>query len=171
MTTIGHSLTGLSVAVLTLPQAQSRRWYALVAILCVTLANVSDFPFSGWGHNAYHVSHSIFVTALLASLMALLLLWPRFNARYGVMVIVAWSIAWLSHLPLDSMYSHGLGIAIFWPFSDAHLAMPVSWFETISLPARSEQNLRVFAIEALVFGAVLVACVSLRWAWLRKKIR
>jgi hypothetical protein len=83
-------------------------------------------------------------------------------------VITAWSIAWLSHLPLDSMYSHGMGIAIFWPFSDAHLAMPVPWFETVSLPAQSGHNLRVFAIEAIVFGAALIFCLAMRWMWSRR---
>jgi len=168
VTTVGHSLTGLSFAVLTLPRGQSRRWYLLMAVLFVVIANVSDFPLPGWGHYSYHVSHSIFVTALLASLSALLLLWPSFHARLGVKVIVAWSAAWLSHMPLDSMYAHGLGIAIFWPFSNAHLAMPVSWFETISLPARSTHNLRVFAIETMVFGGVLISCVGLRRAWSRR---
>ena len=154
---------------LTLPRGQSRRWFAMAAIHCVAFANVSDFPLPGWGHNAYHVSHSIFVTALLASLMALLLFWPTFHAKVGVNVIAAWSIAWLSHLPLDSMYSHGLGIAIFWPFSHAHLAMPVPWFETISLPARSKHNLRVFGIETMVFGATLISCLGIRWIWSRTR--
>ena len=165
VTTVGHSLTGLSLAVLILPLGQSRRWYFLTAVCFVIFANVSDFPLPGWGHNAYQVSHSVYVTILLASLLALLLLWPTFHARVGVRVIVAWSVAWLSHLPLDSMYAHGQGIAIFWPFSEAHLAMPVSWFETIRLPARSDHNLRVFRIELLVFGTALFSCAGLRWAW------
>ncbi len=168
MTTVGHSLTGLSIAMLTLPRGQSRRWFAMAAIHCVAFANVSDFPLPGWGHNAYHVSHSIFVTALLASLMALLLFWPTFHAKVGINVIAAWSIAWLSHLPLDSMYAHGQGIAIFWPFSNAHLAMPVPWFETVTLPARSVDNLRVFGIETLVFGAGLSVSILLRRSWYRK---
>jgi len=158
-------LTGLSLAVLTLPRGRSRRWYAMMSIVFVAFANLSDFPLPGWGHISYHVSHSVFVTLLLASLLALLLLWPTFHTRVGVKVLAAWCIAWLSHLPLDSMYAHGQGIAIFWPFSNAHLAMPVPWFETLRLPVQSEHNLRVFATETVVFGAVLVSCVSLRWAW------
>ena len=168
MTTIGHSLTGLSIAVLTLPPGQSRRWYVLASICFVAVANVPDFPLPGWGHNAYHISHSVFVTMLLSSLLALLLYWPTINERVGAKVLAVWSIAWLSHLPLDSMYAHGQGIAIFWPFSNAHLAMPVSWFETISLPARSEHNLRVFRIELLIYGTVLFSCAGLRWAWSRR---
>ena len=168
MTTIGHSLTGLSIAALTLPPGRSRSWYVLASICFVAVANAPDFPFPGWGHSAYHISHSVFVTVLLSTLLALLLYWPTFSERVGVRVIAAWSIAWLSHLPLDSMYAHGQGIAIYWPFSDAHLAMPVSWFETLSLPVRSEHNLQVFRIELLAFGAVLIFCTGLRWAWSRR---
>ena len=168
MTTVGHSLTGLSIAMLTLPRGQSRRWYITAAAIFVFFANVADFPLPGWGHSAYHVSHSIFVTALLAALMALFLFWPTFHAKVGAKVIAAWSIAWLSHLPLDSMYAHGQGIAIFWPFSEAHLAMPIPWFETVTLPARTVDNLRVFGIETLVFGAVLAACIGLRRTWSRR---
>ncbi len=153
---------------LTLPRGQSRHWYVVTTLIFVFFANVADVPLPGWGHSAYHISHSIFVTALLASLMALLLFWPTFHAKVGVNVIAAWSIAWLSHLPLDSMYAHGQGIAIFWPFSNAHLAMPVPWFETVTLPARSVDNLRVFGIETLVFGAALIVCILLRRAWYRK---
>jgi hypothetical protein len=84
-------------------------------------------------------------------------------------VIAAWSIAWFSHLPLDSIYAHGQGIAIYWPFSDAYLAMPVSWFETLSLPVRSEHNLQVFSIELLAFGTALFFCTGLRWAWSQRE--
>jgi len=168
VTTIGHSLTGLSIAVLSLPPGRSRRWYVLASICFVAIANAPDFPFPGWGHSAYHVSHSVFVTVLLSTLLALLLYWPTFSERVGVRVIAAWSIAWFSHLPLDSMYAHGQGIAIYWPFSDAHLAMPVSWFETLSLPVRSEHNLQVFSIELLAFGTALFFCTGLRWAWSRR---
>ena len=162
MTTVGHSLTGIAIAALTLPQAQSRRWYFFIGAGFVFFANLPDYPLPGWGHNSYLVSHSVFVTALLAALLGLLLLWPTFQAGVGKRVLVAWSAAWFSHMLLDSMYNHGQGIAVFWPLSDAHLAMPVSWFETIRLPAKSEHNLRVFAIEAMVFGAALIICVALR---------
>lgn len=168
VTTVGHSLTGLSLAVLTLPRGHSRPWYVLTGLLFVFFSNVPDFPLPGWGHSSYHVSHSVFVTVLLASLLALLLLWPTFQARVGGRVIVAWSAAWLSHMVLDSMYAHGRGIGVFWPFSDIRLTMPVPWFETLFLPTPSEHNLRVFAIEAIVYGATFVSCVGLRWAWSRR---
>lgn len=162
MTTIGHSLTGISIAVLTVPRGRSLLWYLVVGHLFIFFANLPDFPLPGWGHDAYVVSHSIFLTALLASLMALLMFVPKVNARVGAVVFVAWSAAWLTHMPLDSLYSHGQGIGIFWPFSDAHLVLPVPWFETLTWPPRTEHNLRVFKIEMIFYGSVLALCIVAR---------
>jgi membrane-bound metal-dependent hydrolase YbcI (DUF457 family) len=162
VTTVGHSLTGLSIAVLTLPRGRSLGWYLLIGHFFVFFANVPDFPLPGWGHDSYQVSHSIFLTTLLAALMALLLLLPKFNARVGMGVVVAWTAAWFSHMLLDSMYSHGQGIGIFWPFSDTHLALPVPWFDTLRWPPITEHNRRVFAIELAVYGSLLAACVWIR---------
>ena len=69
MTTIGHSLSGLSIAVLTLPRGRSLLWYVVAGHLFVFFANIPDYPFPGWGHEAYQVSHSIFLT------------WPPFTDR------------------------------------------------------------------------------------------
>jgi hypothetical protein len=162
MTTLGHSLTAISIAVLTLPRGRSLIWYLVTGHLFIFFANLPDFPFPGWGHDAYQISHSIFLALLFASLMPLLLLSPRFKAQVGLIVVVAWSVAWLTHMLLDSTYSHGNGIGIFWPLSDAHLALPISWFETLSWPPVTGHNMRVFAIEAVVYGAFLVLCLIVR---------
>jgi len=163
MTTIGHSLAGVSIAVLTLPRGKSLLWYLIIGHLFVFFANLPDYPLPGWGHDAYQVSHSVFLATLLASLMALLLLLPRFNAQVGATVVGAWTIAWLTHMVLDSIYSHGHGIGIFWPFSDAHLALPIPWFETLTWPPRTDHNMRVFGTELLVYGLLLAVCVGIRW--------
>lgn len=153
---------GLSIAVLALPRGRSLGWYLLIGQFFVFFANAPDFPLPGWGHGSYQVSHSLFLTASLAASMSLLLLLPRFNARVYKRVLLAWTIAWLSHLLLDSMYSHGRGIGIFWPLSDAHLALPVPWFDTLTWPPKTPGNLRVFAIELAVYGSLLAACVWIR---------
>jgi len=170
VTTVGHSLTGLSIAVLTLPRGKSLGWYLLVGQFYLFFTNLPDFPIPGWGHSNYQVSHSLFVTLLLVSLLCLLLLWPTVREQVRARIFLAWSITWLSHMPLDSLYNHGRGIAIFWPFSDAHLAMPVSWFQTISLPPFTESNLRVFGIEALVYGIVFIVCITIRRFWLKPAV-
>lgn len=162
VTTVGHSLAGLSIAALALPRGRSLLWYIVFGHFFVFFANLPDFPLPGWGHDSYQVSHSIFLAALLASLLALLLFLPKFNAQVGKTMVVAWSITWLSHMLLDSMYSHGMGIGIFWPLSNAHLALPLPWFETLRWPPVSEHNRSVLITEIGVFGTLLLLCVSLR---------
>lgn len=162
VTTVGHSLTGLSIAVLTLPKGRSLMWYLLVGHFFIFFANVPDFPLPGWGHASYEVSHSIFLTGLLASIMALLLLHPRFNEQVGAKVIFFWSLTWLGHMVLDALYNHGQGIGIFWPLSDAHLVLPVPWFETLTWPPFTEHNRKVFLIELGFYGALLLTCIGIR---------
>lgn len=162
VTTVGHSLTGLSIAVLTLPKGRSLIWYLLIGHFFIFFANVPDFPLPGWGHASYEVSHSVFLTGLLASMMALLLLHPKFNEEVGAKVVLFWSITWLTHMVLDALYNHGQGIGIFWPFSDAHLVLPVPWFETLTWPPKTSHNLRVFLIELGVYGLLLAVCVWIR---------
>ena len=162
MTTIGHSLSGISIAVLTLPRGRSLLWYVVAGHLFVFFANIPDYPFPGWGHDAYQVSHSVFLGALLASLIGLLRLIPEVSTRVSKTMFLAFSAAWLTHMPLDSIYSHGHGIGIFWPFSDAHLAMPIPWFDTLTWPPKTAHNLRVFQVETVVYGLVLAVCVWFR---------
>ena len=147
---------------LTLPRGKSLIWYLLVGHMFIFFANVPDFPFPGWGHASYHVSHSIFVTGLLASFVALLLLYPKFDEQVGRRVVFFWSLTWLSHMVLDAMYNHGNGIGIFWPVSDAHLVLPVPWFETLTWPPITEHNRRVFLIELVFYGGLLAVCLLLR---------
>jgi len=166
VTTVGHSLTGLSIAVLALPKGKSLMWYLLVGHFFIFFANLPDFPLPGWGHASYQVSHSIFLTGLLASMMVLLLFLPKFNEQVGMKVVLFWSITWLGHMVLDAMYNHGQGIGIFWPFSDAHLVLTTPWFETLTWPPFSEHNRRVFLIELGVYGALLLLSI-----WIRSRRR
>ena len=162
VTTVGHTLAGLSVAALALPRGKSLLWYLVIGHFFILFANVPDLPLPGWGHRSYQISHSLFVTALLASLLALLLLLPRFSKTVGSRIIFAWSFTWLSHMLLDSLYGHGAGIGVFWPFSNAHLALPLPWFETLRWPPMTEHNRNVFLTELAVFGTLLALCLWLR---------
>lgn len=162
MTTVGHSLAGLSIAALALPKGRSLAWYFLVGHLFIFFANIPDFPLPGWGHAQYEISHSIFVTGMLAAMLMLFLLVPAFDEKVGARVLVLWVVAWFSHMVLDSLYSHGNGIGIFWPVSDAHLALPVPWFHTLTWPPLTEHNRNVFGVELAVYGTVLILCLLLR---------
>lgn len=165
MTSIGHTLTGLTLAVAGMPTGLRRPHRPLLLALCGTAANAPDLPLPGWGHSMYHVSHSLFVNAGLLVLLAVwAAAWPHARREVasgwrGFGLIAA---AWLSHMLLDSLYDHGRGIAIFWPFSDAHLALPVSWFSTLRPPLRSAHNLQVFGIELLFYGAIFLAVLLAR---------
>ena len=69
------------------------------------------------------------------------------------------TLAWLSHLLLDSFYNHGSGIPIFWPVSDASLSLPIPRFSTLDLKQAifSNHNLSVFGIEFLAYSPLVVA--------------
>lgn len=170
MTSVGHTLTGFGLATLLLPASERPLWRRPVLHLCAFAANVPDLPLPGWGHDRYEVSHSLFVTlALLAVLAAAPLASGPLRERLGgYPVLLAVSAAWFSHLLLDSLYSHGRGIGILWPLSDAHLALPVSWFHTLRLdPWAQAHNLRVLAVELAFYGPLLALCVLLR----RRRVR
>jgi membrane-bound metal-dependent hydrolase YbcI (DUF457 family) len=162
MTTIGHSLTGLSLALATAPPSGQGKRFVLVIAAYVVFANVPDFPVPGWGHHSYYLSHSIFVPLILAALLA------RYFARTGLPasltpgLVAGLVVAWLSHLLLDSMYGHGYGLPMFWPVSGASLALPIDRFETLQLPMLSEHNRQVLVEELKVFCAVLAIVAACR---------
>lgn len=164
MTPIGHTLTGLTIGVLALPRAASRARVFLQLTTCGVLANVPDFPLPHWGHDRYDISHSLFVNLLLLGLMALLFAgWPTARQRVGGWpAIRGGGLAWLSHLLLDSFYNHGLGIAIFWPFSTARLVLPIVWFTALpsSPPPLTWATAQIFAVEGLVYGGVFLVVVG-----------
>jgi hypothetical protein len=172
MTSVGHTLTGLTIAVGGMPVGLARRRRAALLLLCGTAANLPDFPLPGWGHHMYHVSHSLFVTAALLSLLGLALhVRPELRGRMaGWRGFILVGVAWSSHMVLDSLYSHGRGIGIFWPLSDAHLALPLPWFHTLSPPWRTVRNLHVFGLELLVYGAVLLTTGGARF-WVTRHMR
>jgi len=164
VTSVGHTLTGIAVGALAVPRSETRAYKWVVFNLFGLLANLPDLPLPGWGHSAYHVSHSLFVNLGVIALLALVLAaWPAARERLGWRVAAALAAVWLSHLLLDSFYNHGRGIAILWPLSDAHLALPIPWFATVELhPWNTAHNLRVFAIELSFYGALLVPAVIAR---------
>ena len=118
MTQVGHLLTGAAIGVLCKPDRTPPKWLTAYFGAFLLLANIPDLPFKNWGHDRYDISHSIFVNLfLIAMLAALLLFWKHFRSKIGGWKVIAGGMAaWLSHLLLDSFYSHGYGVAIFWPF-------------------------------------------------------
>jgi membrane-bound metal-dependent hydrolase YbcI (DUF457 family) len=168
MTSVGHCLTGLCLASLVVPRGWERRQRRAAFAAFTLAANVPDLPLPLWGHFSYRVSHSLFVNlALVAALVGLLIVFRRARPDAAWWCVVAGGgAAWLSHLLLDSFYSHGWGVRIFWPFSDAALNLPLPWFQ---VPRRDSFGdpaaLRIFAVEAIFYGALLGACLVWRRRW------
>ncbi len=161
MTGTGHTLTGAAVGVMCMPRQASAQGKAVHLAVFVLLANLPDLSLRNWGHDRYDVSHSVFVNLLIIVVAAAILgSWKRANLWIGGWwVIAGGALAWLSHLLLDSFYSHGKGVAIFWPFSDARLVLPIPWFSVVeSPPPITAAIIREFLVEfASYFPLVLLA--------------
>ena len=166
MTQVGHTLTGIAIGVLCMPDRHSPRGKTAHLLICGLLANVPDFPLPGWGHQRYDISHSLFVnTLIILGLAFILAQWDQQRRQIGGWgVILGGSLAWLSHLLLDSFYNHGRGVGIFWPVSEAHLTLPLPWFSVIatSPPPLTWETARIFAIELVSYGIVLLLAMGLR---------
>lgn len=156
MSPVGHSLTGLAIAALALPPSRKPSNLCLGACSFIALANLPDWPIPSWGHDRYDISHSLFVNLALICCVALCCQTNPARRVQPRLLLFA-SVAWLSHLLLDSFYQHGHGIAIGWPFLDLRLNLPFPFFHTVdlSLSPLHPTNLSVFAIEAIAFSPLL----------------
>jgi hypothetical protein len=164
MTTVGHSLLGLSLGAMAIPRGWSRRPKLLAFGVLGLLAGGPDLPTPFWGHGQYLISHSIFVNlGLIAGVAALAAALPRLRAALGGWPLVcAGAAAWLSHFLLDSFYSHGRGVRIFWPLSRDALNLPVPWFDVLYLGIPPHAALRIFAVEFAFYGSLLGLCLLWR---------
>lgn len=172
MTFIGHSLLGASLAQVTLPAGVSWKQWVFVVNLYVLLAFLPDLPLPGWGHSRYYFSHSLFVNLLLVALLATVSGYCRFRWKMVTYPLIAGAaVAWLSHFPLDAMYNHGHGVAIFWPFSTATLNLPLPWFVTLDMqqPFTAADNVRVFLVEAMFYLPLFAGASWGRFIWLRRQ--
>jgi hypothetical protein len=172
MTFVGHSLVGASLAQMAIPAGASWKRWMFIVNLYVLLAFIPDLPLPGWGHACYFFSHSLFVNLLLMVPMVGIGCTVR-HWRRGVSyaLIAGAAAAWLSHFPLDAMYNHGRGVAIYWPFSAAVLNLPLPWFDTLDMrqPLTAAANARVFMVEALVYLPLLGGALVGRHIWRRRR--
>jgi len=171
MTFVGHSLVGASLAQATIPGGASWRQWAFVVNLYVLLAFFPDLPFPGWGHSRYDVSHSLFANLLLIIPTAAACCYYRSRQAWASYPLVVGAVvAWLSHFPLDAMYNHGQGVAIFWPFSEGVLNLPLPWFQTLDMhqPLTAAHNARVFLVELLFYFPLFATVVAGRYLWRKR---
>jgi membrane-bound metal-dependent hydrolase YbcI (DUF457 family) len=154
---------GAAIGVLAVPSVLRPRVKVSVVFAFVVLANLPDLQLPHWGHDRYDISHSIFVNTALILLLALplLLAYRTRSFRACLPVTFCAALAWLSHLLLDTFYNHGNGLGMFWPFSTAHFALPIPWFETLRkpLPHIDSHTAQVLLIELLSYCPLL--CMAL----------
>jgi hypothetical protein len=169
MTAVGHSLLGLALGSLAIPHRWSRRTKLLAFGAFGLLAGGPDLPAPSWGHSQYLISHSIFVNlGLVAGVVALVAASPRLRAALGGWpLLCAGAAAWLSHLLLDSFYSHGQGVRIFWPLSLDALNLSMPWFDVLYVGIPIHEALRIFAVEFAFYASLLGVC--LLWRARRRK--
>lgn len=170
MTFVGHSLVGAALAQATVPRKASWKLWLLVVNGYVMAAFFPDLPLPGWGHTRYFFSHSLFVNLVLIALLSGAACYYRSRVRWLTCPLVAGAAAaWLSHFPLDALYNHGRGVAIFWPFSEAALNLPLPWFTTLDMrqPLTAARNVHVFLVEAAVYVPLFMAALGGRRLWQR----
>lgn len=169
MSPVGHSIFGLTLAALALPCAQRRRSrLILFSVLAafVALASLPDWPLPYWGHDRYRISHSLFVNLALITLVTLA--WRLIKPLHRTIsprIFAFGALAWMSHLLLDTFYAHGQGLAMFWPFFETRISMPIPWFQVLNtnVPMWTTRNLSVFGYEALVYTPLLLVALAVRF--------
>jgi LexA-binding, inner membrane-associated putative hydrolase len=178
MTQVGHTLTGIAIGVACLPDKKSTTSRLIHLVVFGLLANIPDLPLKNWGHDLYYFSHSLFVNLLLILIvLSAFILLKDIRARVGGwVVIIGGTLAWLSHLLLDTFYNHGKGLLMFWPLSDQRLALPIAWFSAVrdtSLPLKPE-TIHILLVEFAFYGPVLMAIILMKKAgifnWITRHI-
>lgn len=173
MSPVGHTLLGLSLAAFAVPNPVTLRSSIVTGFAFVALTNLPDWPISRWGHDRYDISHSLFVNLSLISVTYLV--WARtasLRKHLSPLFVTLATLAWLSHLLLDSFYSHGNGVDLLWPFADGRLNLALPWFDTLDLHNHSvfdDKNLKIFGIELIAYSPVFLLAVFCRW-WVERRI-
>lgn len=153
MTTFGHSLTGLAFLMFVIPRGIT--WWRRLAwaVLFIALACIPDWPLPGWGHSDIAFSHSLWVNLVLCIAVAIVFRKGSPDRFGATPILLAASFSWLSHILLDTLYGDLPGVAIFWPFSDALVSLPVPWLKTLPHvpPPFDTSVVRILIFEFLTF--------------------
>jgi len=169
MTTVGHSLMGISIGVLCVPArwgpwAKAGLLVGFAALACGP--DIVDHA-APQGYAVSHpICHSVFVNAAVMILLGVFAWWALARRPGWRGVVIGGEAALASHLLLDAMYNHGDGVHAFWPVSNATLALTLPWFSTVKHPwsDHAAVNVRTLIVELLFYGGVLLACVCVRRA-------
>ena len=173
MTTIGHILVSSSVAALCIPRFDSSKKKIIFYFVFIVLGSLPDLPIKSWGHQEYEISHSLFVlSTLIITGITFFCFWRRLLDQIGgLKVIIGGSLAILSHLLLDSMYNHGNGIAIFYPFGNGRLSLPIKCFSIVGGISNllTFNTMKIVMIEILFFSPILLFSILIRKYFCKNK--
>jgi len=164
---------GMSFGVLCMPRRWSTRAKAGLLVVFAMLGNAPDVANKLTPYGWYNIVHSVFLNVgaiLLLAAMLCVWWWQKGKPRGVWPIFWCGGGAWLSHLLLDTFYNHGKGIQIFWPASDAALALPIPWFKTWQQPLDVYliPNILTSLRELWVYGVLLLLCVLARHLWFRR---
>lgn len=165
MTIVGHSIMGLALGTVFMPRVLSK-WAARgFLVLMAAMACLPDWrvPFHRQLFN-YNHHHSLLVNCIiLAGIAGAMALAGMLKSRRGWLILVAISAAVLSHLLMDSFYSHAKGVQIAWPLGSYRLALPIPWLHVQTNPGSLDWfHIRIRLIEILTFGPLLGAAIIIR---------
>ena len=164
MSPVGHALMGIAFAQPVFRRASKHADKFAIVGCFISVAMLPDWPLPYWGHHRYEISHSLYVNlGLIVGVYALVMFLraSRNNTRLADWVCQAFgwlSLAWLSHLLLDSFYSHGQGVRIGWPVGEWRLIFPMPWFDIIHTNESifSSHNMKVVFVELLFYSPIIV---------------
>ncbi|MCL2725022.1 MAG: metal-dependent hydrolase [Polyangiaceae bacterium] len=131
-------------------------------VLAAVFALLPDFdaigfrlgiPYASWlGHRG--VSHSLFFALLCGAFGAWIAPWLK-ASRFLSGTLIFLSV--VSHIVLDALTNGGLGVAVFWPFSNARYFFPWRPIQVSPL------SLKAFFTAQKGFRVIVS---ELRWVWL-----
>jgi inner membrane protein len=152
-----HAFMPLAVGLGLGREAISRR-LLLVGMACAALPDVDVLAFrlgiayqSPWGHRGF--THSFVFSFGLGVLAAVRCRWLKSERRAAFWFVF---LATLSHALLDAATDGGLGVALWWPFSQTRIFWPFTPIEVSPISLR-----RFFSGRGLA-----VVASELRWVWL-----
>ena len=161
MTPIGHTFTGLAIGYCVIPREMRGKQKTVTLGVFTILASAPDLPFPYWGHFRYDISHSLIVTAVATTVIALFLAVKyKGQSPFTPKMLLGGVLAWYSHILLDMFYNHAIGLHITWPFREYRVALPIPWLSTgDKMDIFSMHNVKVALFEVLTFGPLLLLAV------------
>jgi inner membrane protein len=165
MASLGHVAVGVAAGSWRGERARERVVYIVLFTALSLLPDADviafalDIPYEhAFGHRG--ASHSLIAALAIGALLLVRPAPDRMKtAAFGAIVTA-------SHGLLDALTDGGLGVALFWPFTDARYFAPWRPIPVAPIGAGlvSSRGLYVMAVEAVMFTPLWIAAA---WPWIR----